>query len=49
MKVVKGTILLNGHFQDFRITISAKDKNTEEEIGAVLQRKLQQKGWTRNV
>jgi hypothetical protein len=45
MKVLKGTILLNGHFLRFRITVYAKTKDATTEIASVLQQKLQQKGW----
>jgi len=48
MKVLKGTILLNGHFHRFRITVYAESKDAAAQIAEVLQRKMQQKGWMPN-
>jgi len=45
MKVLRGTILLNGHFHRFRITVYAESKDAAAQIAEVLQRKIQQKGW----
>jgi arginine utilization protein RocB len=49
MKVLKGTILQDGHFHNFRITIYAESKDAAAQIAEVLQRKIQQKGWMPNV
>ncbi|MCJ7422773.1 hypothetical protein MUP01_00685 [Candidatus Bathyarchaeota archaeon] len=48
MKVLKGTLLLCGHFHRFRITIYAETKEATAQIAEVLQRKMQQKGWMPN-
>jgi len=45
MKVLKGVILQDGHFHNFRITIYAENRETTEQIAAVVARKIQQKGW----
>lgn len=49
MKVLKGTILLNGHFQRFRVTIYAETKDAARTLGDYLKQKMQQKGWMPNV
>jgi len=48
MKVLKGSILQDGHFLDFRITIRAENREATEQIAAVVARKMQQKGWMPN-
>jgi len=48
MKVLKGVILLNGHFNRFHITIRAENREATEQIAAVVARKMQQKGWMPN-
>jgi hypothetical protein len=49
MKVLKGTLLLNGHFHRFRITVYAENREATQEIAQVVERKMQQKGWMPNV
>jgi hypothetical protein len=49
MKVLKGTLLLNGHFHNFRITVYAENREATQEIAQVVERKMQQKGWMPNV
>lgn len=48
MKVLKGTILQDGHFHRFRITITAENREATEQIAEVVARKMQQKGWMPN-
>jgi len=48
MKLLKGVILLNGHFNRFRITIRAENREATEQIAQVVERKMQQKGWMPN-
>jgi hypothetical protein len=48
MKLLKGVILLNGHFNRFRITIRAENREATEQIAQVVERKMQQKGWIPN-
>lgn len=41
---LKGTVLLNGKFHEFRITVSGSIEACDY-IGDILRKKIREKGW----
>lgn len=48
LKVLKGTLLKNGKFYEFKIFLYAPEEIVKD-VSAFLEHKLQQKGWMPNV